>query len=431
MSAAIDDNMPSALSRRFSRAGQLANREEPVISRLMKDALETEGLISLAAGFTDNSLLPASEVLAAASKLAAEQPDHNWLQYGTTLGRPGLRTEALKHLRGFPGEDSLDIDARNCLISNGSQQSLYLSIQLLCNPGDRVLVEAPSYFVFLELLRGLGVEAVPIPTLDNGCWDLQTLSKQLESWERNGEIERLKLIYFMGVYSNPSARCVPETDKIALAGLLRGLSQPLPVIEDMAYRELYFETPWPARSCLALEEWDGLPVLYAGTFTKPLATGLKIGFAVSHNSEWIQALARIKGHQDFGSANFCQALIEMLLRDGFYQRHLEQIRPTYQNKAQAMLEALDQNGLSKHGWTWQEPEGGLLLWLEGPDKTDTRIGSTLWQHCLREKVLYVPGDLCFAGPKPPTHTMRLSFGAIPSSDIPEGIRRLSAALKAS
>ncbi len=421
--------MASALSSLFSQAGQLANREEPVISRLMKDALETEGLISLAAGFTDNSLLPDREVMAAAQKLASEQPDRNWLQYGTTLGRPGLRAEVIKHLRSFPGEESLVADARNCLISNGSQQSLYLSVQLLCNPGDRVLVEAPSYFVFLELLRGLGVEAVPIPTLDDGRWDLQSLSEQLENWEQTGEIDRLKLIYFMGVYSNPSARCVPEVDKIALAGLLRRLSQPLPVIEDMAYRELYFKNPWPARSCLSLKEWDGLPVLYAGTFTKPLATGLKTGFAVSNESEWIQALARIKGHQDFGTANFCQALVETLLRDGFYQRHLEQIRPIYQRKAQAMLKALDQSGLDENGWAWQEPEGGLLLWLEGPDKTDTRIGSALWQQCLHEKVLYVPGDLCFAGPKPPTHTIRLSFGAVPSTDIPEGIRRLSAALK--
>ncbi|MCC5834815.1 MAG: PLP-dependent aminotransferase family protein [Opitutales bacterium] len=423
--------MASALSSLFSEAGQLANREEPVISRLMKDALETEGLISLAAGFTDNSLLPDREVLAAAEKLASEQPDRNWLQYGTSLGRPGLRQAVIEHLRGFYGETGLNIDPRNCLISNGSQQSLYLTVQLLCNPGDRVLVEAPSYFVFLELLSGLGVEAVSIPTLANGRWDIPALAQLLEQWDSNGQIESLKLLYFMGTYSNPSSRSVPEADKVALAELLRRRERPLPVIEDMAYRELYFDKPWPARSCLSLESWQGMPVLYAGTFTKPLATGLKTGFAVSHNHDWIQALARIKGHQDFGTANFCQALVEILLRDGFYSKYLENTRPVYKAKMDHMSAALEASNIRTQGWSWQRPEGGLLMWLDGPSDADTRIGSSIWQKCLQNKVLYVPGDLCFAGSNPPRNTLRLSFGAIAMDDIPEGIRRLGTALSRS
>lgn len=422
--------MASTLSSLFSHAGKLANREEPVISKLMKDALETDGLISLAAGFTDNCLLPDREVLAAAEKLAREQADRNWLQYGTSLGRPGLRQAVIEHLCSFQNEHELAINPLNCLISNGSQQSLYLTVQLLCNPGDRVLVEAPSYFVFLELLNGLGVEAVPIPTLATGRWDLPALTALLKQWDRDGQIERLKLLYFMGAYSNPSARSVPEADKIGLAQLLRRRGRPLPVVEDMAYRELYFDKPWPARSCLSLDAWQDMPVLYAGTFTKPLATGLKTGFAVSHHPDWIQALARIKGHQDFGTANFCQAIIEILLQDGFYSEYLKSIRPAYKAKMECMANALEASDIETLGWSWQRPEGGLLMWLEGPADADTSIGSPIWQKCLQEKVLYVPGDLCFAGSNPPRNTLRLSFGAVAMDDIPEGIRRLSKAMKA-
>lgn len=403
--------------------GQSAGRNEPVITRLMKDALAKKDLISLAAGFTSNATLPVRMVQQAVSRIADSLPSGEWLQYGMNQGQPALREEVVHLLQSYPDESNLNLHADQVLITNGSQQALYLSAQLFCNPGDQVLVEEPSYFVMLELLKGLDITPVPIPYLSRGQWDFEKLCKMLTA-ESGANI---KMIYLMGVYANPSTQCIPEKEKLALAELLRASPHPIPVIEDMAYRDLYFENPFPARSMLALDSWQDLPVLYAGTLTKPFATGLKTGYAVTRSKLWLNGMARIKGHQDFGTPQFNQAILCEILRSGAYQEHLNSVRPDYQQKMLRMHSCLEKYGFRQAGWDWQSPEGGLLIWLQGPDSADTSIDSATWKAAIANGVLYVPGDLCFTGNTAKNY-LRLSFGAVPSVDIEEGIQRLAEAI---
>ena len=411
----------------FGTAGERARHGSPVIARLMADRLANPAILSLAAGFTDNALLPQELVLEAAQRLA-RSGDCSHLQYGTNMGRPGLREQAVTLLRSYPGEGDLSLCADDVLITNGSQQGLYMLVQALCDPGDIVLVEQPSYFVFLELLHGLGVRPLSIPCTEVGRLDVPALAALLDGLASSGESERVRLAYLMGTFANPSTRCIPEDDKVALAGLLRSRARQIPVIEDMAYRELYFSEPYPARSCLALPEWDGYPVIYAGTFTKPFATGLKVGFIATSDRELLQTAASIKGHQDFGTAHYNQALVETVLAAGAYPTHLALLRSRYGEKCRLLTDALREHGLEELGWRWQEPEGGLLLWAEAPAGTDTRLGSRFHQVCLEKQVLYVPGDLCFAGGRPFNH-VRLSFGALEAERIPEAAKRFCEAAR--
>ena len=412
----------------YSRLGRNAREGESVITRLMADALSRPQMLSLAAGFTDNRVLPGDLVEEAVRALAGSG-DNAHLQYGMNLGRPGLRRCIAQLLRGYPREDGLDLDEEKFLVTNGSQQALYILVQMFCDPGDIVLVESPSYFVFLELLKGLGVRAVPMPADGEGRIDLPGLEELLARLRRSGEGDRIRLMYLMGAFANPSTRCIGEEEKAGLARILDRLERPVPVIEDMAYRELYFDDPYPARSLLSLEAWRDYPVFYLGTFTKPFATGLKTGFIASRATESLRVFARIKGHQDFGSAHFNQAILQYILEAGAYEAHLREIRKHYLEKCRLLETALLENGLHDAGWTWQSPQGGLLLWTGAYEKMDTRMGSPFHKACLEKDILYVPGDLCFAG-EAPSHFVRLSFGALDRDLIPEAARRFCEAAKA-
>jgi 2-aminoadipate transaminase len=140
-------------------------------------------------------------------------------------------------------------------------------------------------------------------------------------------------------------------------------------------------------------------------------------------------MAKIKGHQDFGTAHFNQAIIESVIRSGAYGEHLSSIRVHYREKRDEMETALVDNGFRDAGWNWTQPQGGLLLWARGPAGMDTRIGSPFHTLCIESEILYVPGDLCFAEGQP-HNFVRLSFGAIERELIPEATRRFSSAVKA-
>lgn len=405
----------------YSKLGQCARSVESVITRLMADKLANPHMLSLAAGFTDNRVLPEDLVHSAIERLS-RTADRTHLQYGMNRGRPALRRQVVDLLKSYPKEEGLDLSGDNVLITTGSQQGLYILVQMLCDPGDIVLVESPSYFVFLELLQGLGVRAVSIPSDEAGRIDMDGMRGLLSSLSVSGDLERVKLLYVMGAFANPSARSISEDDKRELAQLMKSLERQIPVVEDMAYRELYFDGPYPARSLLSMDEWSGYPVIYSGTFTKPFATGLKIGFMVSRDEDCLTTVAKIKGHQDFGSAHFNQAIIESVIEAGDYHQHLGSIRQHYKRKRDTMESALEANGFRESGWKWDQPLGGLLLWARGPEGLDSRLGSRFHQLCLKKEILYVPGDLCFSEGEP-HNCVRLSFGALEEELLPEATRR--------
>lgn len=410
----------------------------PAITELMRAALETPGLLSLAAGFTDNRLLPVTEVaesVSALARIATEQPvgpEH--LQYGTNAGRLGLRAVLAERVLWQDGSSrqavvDSELSVNQVFITNGSQQALYLAIQTLCEPGDMVLVDRPSYFVFLELLAGLGVRAVSIPTQPNGDLDADKLTELLVDITNQGQRQLLKAVYFVSWFANPSGKTWSGNEKRILADILRNGDFVVPIIEDAAYRDLGFGVGDAAAqtSILGDAAWRDFPKLYTGTLTKPFSTGLKVGFGVCDHAAWRNAMLHVKGHQDFGTSNFNQALVEHALRSGDFERRLPQVREAYRAKRDILDASLREGGLTEAGWSWVIPGGGLYLWLIGPSNLDTRGHGALWRDALAEGVLYVPGNLCF-GDTPEYNTLRLSYGVLGHSDLAEAGKRLSRAL---
>ncbi|MGF1452483.1 MAG: PLP-dependent aminotransferase family protein [Opitutales bacterium] len=405
------------------RLSQLGNRAQPLtIADLMQRALEIPGLLSLAAGFTDTASLPLAEVAESVRRLEADGRREP-LQYGSNIGRLGLREWVARRLMELDGADAPQ-PLERVFITNGSQQALILGLETICEPGDILLVESPTYFVLLEAAATLGLDCRAMPCLPDGSLDLEALPKFLAALPG----ERVRALYLQSYFANPTSRSRSAEEKAILARALADAGLVNPVIEDAAYRELYFDGPAEAVSVFEAPQWEAFPKLYLGTFTKPFASGLKVGFGVCSDERWQRAILALKGGRDFGTAHFCQALVEDAVLSGAYDRHLSSLRMTYSAKARVLGDALAQSPLQQYGWAWERPSGGLYYWLRGPGGFRSGLGSALEAAALHERVLYVPGALCQAGGEP-DHEVRLSFGVLSLEELPTALDRFVTAVQ--
>jgi 2-aminoadipate transaminase len=274
--------------------------------------------------------------------------------------------------------------------------------------------------------------------MDDEGLDTDALAELLARLDASGDLARLRLIYVCDYFQNPSGRTLSLPRRKKLLELVRKYShkQRIFILEDAAYRELRYDGA-DLPSLKSLDDENSCVIL-GMTFSKPLAPGLKTGYALLPRG-LMQPLLRLKGCHDFGSNNLTQHLIDRLLQNGAYDRHVAELRRIYRSKRDAMLEALAEEfgeaGSSGNGGAaaevgWTHPDGGLYIWLTFSDGTDTGPDSSLMQASLREGVLYVPGQFCYVngsnGPVP-TNEARLSFGVASSEQIHEAIRRLKRA----
>ena len=407
--------------------------EEPPISWLMATALARPHLISLAAGFTDNESLPVKEVRALLRELlASPHTGQAALQYGTTAGDATLRRLTARHLHALDGSPASQrpYSPDRMIITNGSQQMLYMVTEALCDPGDIVLVEDPSYFVYLGILQSHGVRARGLRMEQDGL-DLARLEEVLKALKRSGHLRRLKMLYLVSYYQNPTGRTTSFAKKAGALKLLRQFEQaaghPLYLLEDAAYRELRFGGE-DVKSALVLKG-SSERVIYAGTYSKPFATGTRVGFGLLPEPT-LTTVLRIKGNHDFGSSNLLQQLLARALASGLYQKHLIALRERYARKAHLMKTAIQEHFPAEVEW-W-EPAGGLYFWARLPQSLTSGAASKVFKRALANNVLYVPGELCYADdpsrPKP-NHEMRISFGGAREANIGKGIARLGAVFR--
>lgn len=402
----------------------LARRStEPPISWLMKLALERPDLISLAVGFTDNDTLPVREVAALTRDLLAQpRAARDALQYGTTAGLPRLRQTLLRRWQRQDGRHSA-ITADQIVVTNGSQQLLYLVSEVLCDPGDIVLVEDPTYFVYLGILEALGVRAGGFASIDQ-------LKHKLQQLQSRRLLPRLKLLYLVTYYQNPTGRTWSSEEKREALAIVkhyeRAAGHPFYILEDAAYRDLRFEgADVPSFKVL---DPHNQRVVYSNTLTKPFATGLRLGYGILPPS-LLRAVLRSKGNHDFGSAQFTQVLLARALAEGVYDRHLPVIAAGYRRKRDALAAALHARLPGAARFT--APAGGLYLWVELDPRVDTGMNRRLFRRALAAGVLYLPGALCYcADPARPVprQFLRLSFGAPTIGQIRRGVQLLAEAL---
>jgi 2-aminoadipate transaminase len=417
---------PLALSAKSIRT------PESPISYYMEQAIENPALISLAAGLVDTASLPITPVAEAAAKLLADpRIAKAALQYGTTQGHAPLREKILRHVSTLDGvgAESVGLTARNVVVTTGSQQLLYLLSEILLDPGDIVITESPSYFVYHSVLASGQIRVLTVPMDDEGMRTAE-LARLLERLDRAGELPRVKLIYAVDYYQNPSGRTLSAPRRRELFDIVDAYrrKQRILILEDAAYRELRFE----GDDLASIKSHDRRNefVVYAGTFSKPCAPGLKTGYALMP-SELLEPLMRLKGNHDFGSNNLSQYIVDALLESGDYHRHVEYLTGVYRAKRDAMLRAIEREFADLPGASWTTPRGGLFVWLSLPEEIATGPSGALIANAIKEGVLFIPGEFGYVAVdgKRPTNEMRLSYGDASIEQIGEGIRRLRRAVE--
>jgi 2-aminoadipate transaminase len=404
----------------------------PPISWLMKTALARPKLISLAAGFTDNETLPVDFSRRLLDEiLRSPKTGQPALQYGTTAGEEKLRRLTAAHLQKLDGgHDSAHAPERT-IITGGSQQFLYMTLEALCDEGDLVLAEDPTYFVFLSILQSRNIRAHGVKLERDGI-DLAHLEVVLERLKRSGEIRRLKAIYLVTYFQNPTGATTTLAKKRAVLKLLkkfeRAAGHPIYLIEDAAYRELRFDHGADVPTALTLAGAKAR-VIYAGTYSKPFATGVRVGFGILPEPVYT-AVLRIKGNHDFGTANLLQHLLTHALASGVYDRQVATVRKNYARKAAAMRQAMAKH-FPANVEIW-EAGGGLYFWASLPKAISAGVKSKIFQAALKNDVLFVPGELCYADDlwrRKPVNEMRISFGNATVKNIRTGIARLGSVLE--
>jgi 2-aminoadipate transaminase len=416
-------NVPFRISERATRT-----HEQP-ISYFMQQAVENPSLISLAAGLVDAASLPTAEIRAEMDDMLQNSASAQAaLQYGTTQGYAPLREKILARaltLDAVKARD-LSVDSDDVVVTTGSQQLLYMIGELLLDPGDIVITEAPSYFVYHGTLTSLGVRTLQVPMDDQGM-DTDQLEGLLIRLEKTGELDRVKMIYTIDYFQNPTGLTLSMSRREHLMKLVRRFSkkQRIFVLEDAAYRELRFDG-LDVPSIKSLDH-DNAHVILAMTFSKPMAPGLKTGYGIMP-TELVAPLLRFKGNHDFGSSNLAQHLLNRLLSNGVYERHVDVLREVYRQKRDTILDALTEEFAGSEEMKWTEPQGGMYVWLTHALETDPN--SPFMQACLREGVLYVPGQFCYVNGANGTslnNEARLCYGVATPAQLHEAVRRLGRA----
>ncbi len=369
-------------------------------------------VISFAGGMPAPDIFPIEEFRDACVKVM-EENGREALQYGTTEGYLPLREMIARHSNQY----GINVTAENIMITNGSQQALDLIGKIFINPGDRILVESPTYLGALQAWNAYNAQYIAVGSDNEGI-----IVDRLESALRAGP----KFMYILPNFQNPTGATIPLDRRLRLVELADRYG--VPIIEDDPYGQLRFE----GKHLPALEVLDDQlrgnngcyhgNVIYLSTFSKILAPGLRLAWVVA-TPEIIQKLVTAKQGTDLQPPTFNQIVTYEVGRKGFLEQHVKKIISVYRERRDIMLEELEHN--MPEGVSWTHPQGGLFLWATLPKGTDSQM---LLSKAVEKKVAFVPGH-SFHPDGGGKNTMRLNFSNAQPEMIRIGIQRLAETLK--
>jgi 2-aminoadipate transaminase len=370
--------------------------------------------LSLAYGFPDPALFPYAELAVAAGRVLHDpSKGAAALQYGKLQGVPSLLSMLASKLSH---DEGLTIQPDSLLITGGSSGAIGLAARSLVDEGDTVLVEAPSFTGAMNMFRRTGAELRSLPMGPDGI-DVAGAEAALDALHIRGI--RPRVLYTMPTFHNPTGLTLSEAQRGALLGMARRYN--LIVIEDDAYRDLYYDGQQGAlpQSLYALDR-EGR-VIRTGTFSKILAPGLRLGWALAQ-PEIINKMLLLK--EEGASTPFAQQVVVEYGRDGVLMSHIAMLVDAYRQKRDTMLDALERFFPAEASWT--RPAGGFYVWVTLPASVDP---AALASHAREEGVDYVRGESCYCEqPSQPGTRLRLCFSMLRLDDIEEAVKRLGHAI---
>lgn len=379
------------------------------IREMLKATKGVEGMISLAGGLPSPEAFP-TDLLAGLFQEVVATDGADVLQYGPTEGDPVL----IREINRYEGESGVGPD--EIIITDGTTNAIYLFARAVIDPGDVVVCEAPSFNGSLVALEACGAELAPVPMDDEGLI-VDRVRETVTAMKARGRT--VKFIYAIPEFQNPSGRTMSLARRLELIRVAR--EEGVLILEDQPYRDLRFNGPrlgslWNlARS----EFGDDRTVTICKSFSKILGPGLRLGFAVGPPT-LITAMARWSQKIIVAPEGVVQRVTARFLERGFMGPHLERIRGLYRAKRDVILSAL-KDTMPPH-IRWTEPEGGLFIWVTGPEGMDT---DALLGRALAAGVAYIPGSKFYPTGAERTNEMRLNFSYAPAADLREGVTRLA------
>lgn len=395
--------MDSRWSERWSRRGRLAAN----MSQSLRST--TPGMISFGFGDPDAGSLPLEEMAEGAEYLA-EHNRRDTLAYRSPIGSDGLNQALAGKLKR---DYDVDVTPEQILVTSGASAGLGLLADMLLDPGDVVLADAPAWMgaVGIFNLAGAEVRGIEVDTEGVNPAKVEEALDELAS-----EGKQAKFLYTIPTFQNPSGVELTLERRKELARIAdeRGLL----IVEDDAYIDLRFAgEPQPTIFSLAKPG----SVLLFGTLSKTMAAGLRLGWCAGP-ADVMATMAR--GRNDTLRNAYTAALAEWYITSGRHDEHIKNLRVIYQQKCKHMLAALERE--MPEGTTWTNPRGGFFIWLTLPEGVDA---VDILPKCREQGVDYIPGS-AFYSDGSGRRSMRLSFSAVSEEEIDTGIARLAKVVKA-
>ena len=379
------------------------NRMTGAISELLRVTARPK-IISLAGGLPAPESFPLS-IINILHKKTVKKYKANAFQYGPTNGAKQLRDAIVRWIK----ERHIKVLPENVGITSGSQGALDCLGKIFINKNDIIAVESPTYIGALDAFNPYQPEYAEIETDDNGVVP-SSLEKILKT-------RKIKLVYLIPTFQNPTGRTVSRERRIQIAGIIKKNNALL--IEDDPYNSIRFRgIPVDPIYTLIPEN-----TVYLSTFSKVLAPGLRIGYYVAP-VEVGNLLVSAKQSIDLHTNSYGQYLAAEYLSTGHLKKHLPKILKIYKSRQETML-----NALAKYfppSFQWTHPEGGMFIWIEGPKGLDTE---KLYWKAIKKNVAFVPGAYFFARPGEGKNTMRLNYTNVNEKSIEKAINILAEVIK--
>ncbi|HEI8867989.1 PLP-dependent aminotransferase family protein [Serratia sp. AKBS12] len=388
-------------------AQRIVNVKSSAIRELLKHS-KMPNVISLAGGIPSDALFDFEGLSIATHQAIAEQPKSAF-QYGLTEGSPVLR----QRICTLCAERGIRAQPEEVMVTAGSQQALDLVMRAIVNPGDVFVVERPTYLAALQTLE-LAEATVMSVSSDSDGMVVEELAELLKT-------QRIKGVYVVPNFGNPSGLTLSASRRELLVKL--AVEHNFLIIEDDPYGELRFTDQRNATLHQVSQQLLGHTdnVIYTSTFSKILAPGLRLGWAILP-PVLLHKVAIIKQAADLHASALSQSIVECYLGLDRLPAQIDKIRAAYQRKGEILAELVTRE--LGDAISFDMPKGGMFLWA----RFRQPFNATEWLNTTLENgVVFVPGEYFFSD-NPDRSTFRLSFATATEQQMQEAVARLRRSL---
>lgn len=385
----------------FTFSNRIAGVQASAIREILKMMNDPE-MISFGGGNPSSESFPIEELKRISNQIFEENP-YSILEYGISEGDIALKEEALHF---FERKEKICKDYDEVMMTSGSQQIMDFLAKCLCNEGDVIVCENPSFLGALNAFKSNGAKLAGC-TLENDGISLTELEATLQMQPKP------KFIYLIPNFQNPTGITMSLTKRKAVYALAKQYQ--VPILEDNPYGDLRFVNE-DIPSIKSLDD-EGL-VIYAASLSKIIAPGMRVALLVAHK-DLMKKIVVAKQTNDVHTNAWAQKVMALFLKQTDMDVHLQKIKAIYDQKCNLMLSEMEKSFADNV--TWTKPEGGMFIWVTLPEYVDMQA---FVKKAIEKKVAVVPGNAFFVDDTKLCHAFRMNFSMPSNENISKGVKIL-------